>query len=108
MPEVKRRLWRRWVIAAARRMPIESAGACMAISVFFALGAIYFPPRAAHYAMEAPGIGQAFRSAKDGGGLYLRELKIALIIGATGAAWIFQARCLQLCFPDFYDPYATD
>jgi hypothetical protein len=35
-------------------------------------------------------------------------LEFAWVVGAGGAAWLFQARCLQICFPDFYDPYAED
>jgi hypothetical protein len=107
MPEIMRRLWRRWVIAVARRMPIESAGVCMAVSVLLLMTAVYLLPEAAGFADSSPGIGEALRATKSGA-RYLRVLEFAWVVGAGGAAWLFQARCLQICFPDFYDPYAED
>lgn len=102
-----RRSWRRCVVVAARRMPIESAGACMAFSVLFLLSAIYLLPEVTSDAALPPIIADALHRSRDGG-RYLHRLEWVLIIGAIGAAWVFQARCLQICFPEFYDPYALD
>jgi hypothetical protein len=40
----------------------------------------------------------------DGGWTYLRFCQGAMMAAAGVGAWIFQARCLQLCYPGAYDP----
>ncbi|MBL9187503.1 MAG: hypothetical protein JNK23_08510 [Opitutaceae bacterium] len=100
-------LWRRWVIFFARKMPIESPGICTAFCVLFLLTAVYLLPELSRLASEAP----MFREALDGattGWRWLRGIEIAMVVGACTASWIFQARCLQICFPDFYDQYADE
>lgn len=101
------RVWRRFVIVFARRMPIESPALCMAFSVLFLLTAVYVLPEMTQHAGRSPLLAEAI-NGNEGGWLYLRWLDAFLTAGAGLAAWIFQARCLQLCFPDYYDPYAVD
>jgi len=42
------------------------------------------------------------------GWLWLRCVEWMTIGAACLCAGIFQARCLQICYPDFFDPYATE
>ncbi len=88
-------------------MPIESPGLCMGFSVLFLLTAIYVLPEITEHAGNSPLVSEALNGNKNGW-RYLRYLDAFLTTGAGLAASIFQARCLQLCYPDFYDPYAAD
>jgi hypothetical protein len=79
----------------------------MAGTVLFVAGACCLLPSLEGCAQRAPLIAEAL----DGwnyGWICLRGLKWALAFAAHGGAWLFQARCLQLCFPNFYDPYLLD
>lgn len=88
-------------------MPIESPGLCMGFSVLFLLTAIYVLPEMTQHASRSPLLAEALNGSESGW-RYLRFIDGFLTAGAGVAAWIFQARCLQLCYPDFYDPYAVD
>jgi hypothetical protein len=101
------KLWRKTVVMFARRMPIESAGVCMAFSVLFLLTAVFILPEAAEHAAESPLIAEGL-SAADGGWRVMHWIEGTMILGACLASSIFQARCLQLCYPKFYDPYAIE
>ena len=101
------KLWRRWVIASARRMPIESAGVCMAFSVGFALTACYLLPKITQAASRAPMIAEALNGT-PAGWWWMRRIEWTMIGAAVFASWLFHARCLQICFPKYYDPYRLD
>ena len=97
--------FRRTVVFLARRMPIGSPAACMGFSLLFLLTASLLLPNAARFARTAPLLADALDGNTYGWrGLYAFEW------AASGAALvcvgIFQARCLQLCYPDYFDPYA--
>ena len=52
-----------------------------------------------------PGLGRgAWTSASHGWG-YLFGFEWAAMAAAYFCVGVFQARCLQLCFPDYFDPY---
>lgn len=91
----------------AHRLPIESPVACMAFSILFALTACYLLPGIESLARVAPGVAPALDGLQDGWRL-LRIASRTMIVAAYACAWMFQARCLQLCYPDYYDPYAMD
>jgi hypothetical protein len=101
------KLWRKTVVMFARRMPIESAGSCMAFSVLFLLTAVFILPEAAEHAAKSPLIAEGLSAARNGWRA-LRWIEGAMILGACLASAMFQARCLQLCYPKFYDPYAIE
>lgn len=101
------RLWRQSVVISARRMPIESPAACMGFSLLFAMTALGLLPQMEAFARAAPLLAQAL-DASERGWRCLRVLQWAMIGAACLGAWFFQARCLQLCYPDIYDPYRSD
>lgn len=88
-------------------MPIESPGICMGFCVLFLLTAVYLLPDTTRVAAQAPLFSQALDGTASGW-RYLHWVEMAMVVGACTASWIFQARCLQICFPEFYDQYAGD
>jgi len=100
-------LVRRGVAALARRMPIESPVACMAFSLLFLVTALWLLPEAEGLARTIPLIADGL-GAFSHGWLWLRCVEWMTIGAACLCAGIFQARCLQICYPDFFDPYATE
>lgn len=96
------RFWRRWVAACARYLPLESPTACMAGTVLFLVGACGLLPNLEGCARRTPLLVMALGGWKWGW-LSLRALQGGLILAAYAGAGLFQARCLQLCFPDYYD-----
>jgi hypothetical protein len=79
----------------------------MGFSVTFLLTAIYLLPGLEPWARVSPLVAEAFDGAPHGWRC-LRIMAWASIAAAYASAWTFQARCLQICYPDYYDPYATD
>jgi hypothetical protein len=98
------RLWRRLVVGFAGRMPIDSPAACMAFSAVFLLTTLFLLPGIEPQARAAPLVTQAFSGA-PAAWRWLAVLRWAMTVAGSCCAWIFQARCLQLCFPDAFDPY---
>jgi hypothetical protein len=101
------RLWRGWVVLFARRLPIESPFACMGFSAIFLLTACCLLPGLETWARVSPVISAALDGFPDGWRC-LRMASWAMIAAAYACAWAFQARCLQLCYSEYYDPYAMD
>lgn len=101
------KFWRKTVVMFARRMPLESAGVCMTFSVLFLATAVFLLPEVAEHASKSPLVVEALNGEK-GGWRTLQWLEGAMILGACSASWVFQARCLQLCYPKFYDPYGIE
>src|SRR5471032_109272 len=99
-------VWRRSVAFFARRMPLESPGACMAFSVLCLAAASFLLPKLEGCAGLCPLLADAL-DGLDNGWAWLRRFEWATIAAAYFAAGIFQARCLQLCFPDDYNPYGS-
>ena len=91
----------------ARRMPLESAGVCMAFSMLFLLTAVFILPQVGRHAARSPLIAEGLEGTEDGWRI-LQWAEGVMILGACLASWVFQARCLQLCYPKFYDPYAIE
>jgi hypothetical protein len=79
----------------------------MGFSVLFLLTACYLVPGLEPWARVSPVLSAAF-GGYPGGWRCLRILARAMIAAALACAWMFQARCLQLCYPEYYDPYAMD
>jgi hypothetical protein len=98
-------LWRRVVVALARQMPIESPVACMGFSVLFLVTGFFLLPGLEEAVRTAPFLADAVRGAKFGWRC-LRIIEWAMMGAACLGAGMFQARCLQICFPETYDPYA--
>jgi hypothetical protein len=105
-PTVLRR-WRQWVASSSRHLPLESPAACMAGTVLFLAGAWFLLPRLEGCARQAPLVAEALAGWHYGWSC-LRGLKWLLALAAHVGAWLFQARCLQLCYPEFYDPYLLE
>jgi len=105
-PTVLRR-WRQWVASSSRHLPLESPAACMAGTVLFLAGAWFLLPRLEGCARQAPLVAEALAGWHYGWSC-LRGLKWLLALAAHAGAWLFQARCLQLCYPEFYDPYLLE
>jgi len=100
-------LWRCMVVALARRMPIESPVACMGFSVLFLLTGFFLLPGMEEAVRTVPLFADAMSAARFGWrGLQFFEW--AMIGAACLGAGLFQARCLQICFPQAYDPYAGE
>ena len=98
------RLWRGWVVFFAHLLPIESPVACMGFSILFLLTAFCLLPGLEAWARAAPVLSAALDGLPEGWRC-LRIAAGAMFAAACACAWMFQARCLQLCYPDFYDPY---
>jgi len=99
--------WRWAIIALARRMPIESPFACMGFSVLFLLTGLFLVPGVEEAVRAAP----LFADAVGAAGFGWRGLRIckwAMMTAAGLGAGMFQARCLQICFPEAYDPYEAE
>ena len=90
----------------ARRMPLESPAVCMGLSAGILLTAVFLLPGIEALARRAPLLSDALDGASGGWG-WLRAAAWAASAAAYACAWMFQARCLQICYPDFYDPYAV-
>lgn len=90
----------------AHRLPVESPVACMFFSVLFLLTACTMLPALETWARVSPLVSAALDGLPDGW-RWLRIVDRAMIAAACVCAWMFQARCLQLCDPEFYDLYAT-
>jgi hypothetical protein len=101
-----RQFGRRWVALCARGMPIRSPGLCAALSAWFLLTGLCLVPHLESCARAAPVVSAALDGIADGW-RRLRILERAMAWGAFGGAWIFQARCLQICWPDAFDPRAA-
>ena len=97
------RLGRRTVVALARPMPIESAPACMLLSILFLATAFFLLPQAERLARDAPLIADGLDGLAQGW-RWLRGVERATMAAACLCAGIFQARCLQICYPDAFDP----
>jgi hypothetical protein len=79
----------------------------MAGTVLFLAGACALLPNLENCARRSPLLTAAL-NGWPWGWLSLRVGEGVLTLAAYGGAWLFQARCLQLCFPDYYDAYALD
>ncbi|MGD1031000.1 MAG: TraM recognition domain-containing protein [Opitutaceae bacterium] len=99
--------WRCLVVSLARRMPIESPVACMGFSVLFSLTAFFLLPGMEEAIRSLPLLADAMSAAKFGWRA-LRVLEWTMIWAAFLCAGMFQARCLQICFPETYDAYAGE
>lgn len=96
-------LWRRGVIGCARRLPVASPATCMASSAVLLLGACLLLPGLEAQARAMPGLSAAI-GGWPGGWSWLRLAEAAMAAGAGLGACLLQARCLQLCYPETYDP----
>jgi hypothetical protein len=76
----------------------------MAFSAVFLLTALLLPPGLEPQARAAPLVAQAL-GGNPAAWRWLAVLKWALTAAGLCCAWIFQARCLQICFPEEFDPY---
>lgn len=90
----------------ARCMPLRSPGFCMACSALLLLSGFWLLPELERCARAIPLFAAAYAGRADGARL-LRGCQLAMMAAAGAGAWIFQARCLQLCYPEAYDPEAT-
>jgi len=100
------RLWRRSVAWWGRRMPLQSASLCMTLSLLLFLTALILLPQLDNAARLAPLVGDALNGTGCGWPvLHIVEATMMLAAGVGG--WTFQARCLQICYPEFYDLYAA-
>ena len=99
--------WRFAVVALARRMPIESPVACMGFSVLFLVSGLFLVPGVEDAVRAAPLLADAVDAAGFGW-RGLRILEWTMIGAACLGAGMFQARCLQICFPRAFDPYADE
>jgi hypothetical protein len=99
-------LWRSAVILPARRMPLESPGLCMALSLLFFLTGLALLPRLERVARVAPLVADALDSSAHGWRSF-RIVEATMVLAACVGGWTFQARCLQICYPEFYDPYGS-
>ena len=86
----------------AGRMPIESPPVCMLGSVLFLATAACLLPKLEACARISPLLAAALNGSPDGWQC-LRFLEWTMIGSACACAAIFQARCLQLCYPEYYD-----
>lgn len=77
----------------------------MAFSATFLLTALFLLPGLETWARVAPLVSDAL-GGSDGGWRWLRYTEWGMLGGAYACAWMFQARCLQICFPEFYDAHA--
>jgi len=77
----------------------------MACSALFMLSGCCLVPGLERFARANPVVAAAC-SGFPNGWRWLGLLQGAMTAGACFGAWIFQARCLQICYPRFYD--ATD
>ena len=101
------RSWRAFVAFFARRLPLQSPALCMTFSLLFLFTAFGLLPDAEREARAAPLIADAL-DGFDHGWRALQIVEGTMMAAACVGAWVFQARCLQICYPDFYDPYALD
>jgi len=99
------RLWRRAVAFSARRMPLQSAALCMALSVLFFLSALTLLPQLEVVARSAPLVADALDGSARGWAAF-HFVEATMMVAACAGGWTFQARCLQICYPEFYDIYA--
>lgn len=86
-------------------MPLGSPLACMAGTLLFLFGGLCLAPRLERAVALAPALGACMR-ANPRALVVVRVLAAALALGALFGAWLFQARCLQLCFPAAFGPDA--
>jgi len=99
------RLWRWSVVFSARRLPLQSPALCMALSVLLFLTALTLLPQLEIVARLAPLVADTL----DGcvyGWRALHLVEATMMVAACAGGWAFQSRCLQICYPEFYDPYA--
>ncbi len=97
------RLLRRAVAALARLMPLSSPVACTALSVLFLSSAFCLVAETETVAGAIPPLADAMEGLA-GGWSFLRGATWATVGVAGLCALIFQARCLQICFPQALEP----
>jgi hypothetical protein len=78
----------------------------MGCSALFLLSGCCLLPEMERYARGMPLLAAACDGWRDGWRC-LRYCQWAMTAAACVGAWIFQARCLQLCYPEAYDPAET-
>ncbi len=82
-------------------MPLTSPGLCMGCSALFLLTGCCLMPDLETWARAIPMVAAAC-DAFEQGWHYVRLCQGAMMAAAIIGAGIFQARCLQLCYPEFY------
>ena len=75
----------------------------MACSALLVVTGCCLLPEIERTAQAVPIIAAAFDGFAQGWRC-LRGLEWAMAAGAAAGAWMFQARCLQICYPEAYDP----
>lgn len=90
------------IVVSANLVPIRSPTVCMVLSVTFIFSAIELVGKLSSIAIQAPIIAHLIYVVPDGLS-YLKYIQSFLITGAWSCAWLFQARCLKICFPLYFD-----
>ena len=91
----------RLIAGLAGWMPLESPGGCMAGSLLFAFGVGWLLPSLA--ASVAPQLSPVLH-VWPAAGHSLHWIRGAIVAAGTAGVALFQARCLTLCYPAWFEP----
>ena len=100
-----RRFACRLIAGGAGWLPLESPTGCMAGSLLFAFGLGWLLPGLATAVVPAL---ELFLPGWTGSEQALRVARAAAMAAGAAGVLLFQARCLTLCYPEWFEPGAGD
>jgi len=89
----------RAVAISARLMPLETPSGCVAGTLLFAFGLGWMLPHLLASAIALPGIA-GLLLGRPGSLQAIGVLRWAIVVAGVVGVGLFQARCLQLCYPE--------
>ena len=96
-----RKLARFFIVFSANVVPLKSPLMCMMLSGGFVISAILLVSKLSSLALQSPIIAQMVEVVPQGISV-LKLIQTILTSGAWISAWFLQARCLKLCYPEYF------